>query len=280
MTLATPTGLDAHLYFLHLGSPDPDALIDFHAKVFGTDRLALGGKPATFGANRGLIASSGAPATLLGAAYAVKTPGVLSAVAGRLAASRVTIEEVEHDLFEPGAIAFRDPDGNRIEYGLARRPTAAAGALPARLQHAVVGSRNPDRMVAFFTQVVGMTISDKVLDEIGELKVCFMRSNAEHHSFAVFKTSKDRFDHQSYELTSWNDIRDWGDRLANRRIPVAWGPGRHGPGNNLFLFFHDPDGNWIELSAEIEVCAIDRPMGTWPHEERTLNSWGSGLLRS
>jgi hypothetical protein len=56
--------------------------------------------------------------------------------------------------------------------------------------------------------------------------------------------------------------------------------GRHGPGNNLFLFFHDPDDNWIELSAEIEFCAIDRPIGTWPHEERTLNSWGSGLLRS
>jgi hypothetical protein len=64
------------------------------------------------------------------------------------------------------------------------------------------------------------------------------------------------------------------------RVPVKWGPGRHGPGNNLFLFVHDPDGNWVELSAEIEVVAPDRPLGFWPHEERTLNSWGSAPLRS
>ena len=61
---------------------------------------------------------------------------------------------------------------------------------------------------------------------------------------------------------------------------MKWGPGRHGPGNNLFLFVHDPDGNWVELSAELEVVAPDRPTGTWPHEERTLNSWGSAPLRS
>jgi catechol 2,3-dioxygenase len=30
------------------------------------------------------------------------------------------------------------------------------------------------------------------------------------------------------------------------------GPGRHGPGNNLFVFFDDPSGNHIELSAEME----------------------------
>ena len=30
------------------------------------------------------------------------------------------------------------------------------------------------------------------------------------------------------------------------------GTGRHGPGNNLFLFFDDLDGNHIELSAEME----------------------------
>jgi len=33
---------------------------------------------------------------------------------------------------------------------------------------------------------------------------------------------------------------------------VKWGPGRHGPGNNLFVFIHDLDGNWVEVSAELE----------------------------
>lgn len=56
--------------------------------------------------------------------------------------------------------------------------------------------------------------------------------------------------------------------------------GCDGPGQNLFMFIHDADGNWVELSAELEIVAEDRPVGAWTHERRTLNSWGQGLLRS
>ena len=57
------------------------------------------------------------------------------------------------------------------------------------------------------------------------------------------------------------------------------GPGRHGPGDNLFFMVSDPDGNSVELSAEIEIVADNREMGDWLHEERTLNYWGKGMLR-
>ncbi|MBU6206740.1 MAG: hypothetical protein KGQ42_03550 [Alphaproteobacteria bacterium] len=50
--------------------------------------------------------------------------------------------------------------------------------------------------------------------------------------------------------------------------------------NNLFVFIHDPDGNWVELSAELAQVAADKPAGEWPHEVRTLNFWGQGMLRS
>ena len=35
-----------------------------------------------------------------------------------------------------------------------------------------------------------------------------------------------------------------------------------------------------EISAEIEVCAPERPEGIWPHEQRTLNLWGMALMRT
>jgi catechol 2,3-dioxygenase-like lactoylglutathione lyase family enzyme len=127
---------------------------------------------------------------------------------------------------------------------------------------------------------LGFTLSDIVVDGGGGIRTVFLRSSQEHHSFAVFQASENRFDHHCYEVGDWNDIRDWADHMAAARIPLKWGPGRHGPGNNLFMFVHDIDGNWIELSAELEIVAHDRPAGTWPHEERTLNSWGQGMLRS
>jgi catechol 2,3-dioxygenase len=36
----------------------------------------------------------------------------------------------------------------------------------------------------------------------------------------------------------------------------------------------------VEISAELERVTPDRPVGAWLHEERTLNSWGRGVLRS
>ena len=56
--------------------------------------------------------------------------------------------------------------------------------------------------------------------------------------------------------------------------------GRHGPGNNLFIFIEDPDGNWIEISAELEVIH-DRQVKVWKHEPKTLNLWGPhSIMRS
>jgi hypothetical protein len=42
----------------------------------------------------------------------------------------------------------------------------------------------------------------------------------------------------------------------------------------------DPDGNRIEISAEIEIVNGDRPVGSWPHEETTFNRWGPAPFRS
>ena len=82
------------------------------------------------------------------------------------------------------------------------------------------------------------------------------------------------------ETTSWNDIRDWADHLGDMRIELSWGPGRHGPGNNLFFMVCDADGNMVELSAEIEE--MDRYMAArqWKHEPHTLNLWGVAWMRS
>jgi catechol 2,3-dioxygenase-like lactoylglutathione lyase family enzyme len=175
---------------------------------------------------------------------------------------------------------LHDPDGNRISYGLATTDTVPIDALEARLQHVGLATCDPARLNAFYERTVGYQTSDQVLDGTETLCALFLRSDHEHHSLALFQAQENRIDHQCYEVANWNGIRDWGDHFAALRIAIQWGPGRHGPGNNLFLFVHDPDGNWVEFSAELEVVAPDRPVGIWAHEERTLNSWGQAFLRS
>ena len=138
---------------------------------------------------------------------------------------------------------------------------------------------NIDGLLPFYTDGLGFRLSDRVQDKAQNATACFLRSGPEHHSFAVFAAAENRLDHHSYEANNWNDIKNWADHLAAMNVELAWGPGRHGPGNNLFLRFDDLDGNKIEVSAEIETIENNRPAGLWEHSERTLNLWGRGLLR-
>lgn len=98
--------------------------------------------------------------------------------------------------------------------------------------------------------------------------------------FAVFRAPEKRLDHHSYEVGDWNAIRDWCDHFAAQEHLLLWGPGRHGAGNNLFAMIHDADGNWIEVSAELETITEERSVKRWEHGPRPLNLWGQAKLRS
>ena len=271
--------MKARLSYIELGSPDPEALSRFYRDAFSAEVETAGETRICRGPDRCVMISPGEARTLKSAGYAVYDPVWLDGLVERLTHAGV-VHARTHTLIFEDAVGFTDPSGNNIFFGVPRAHAPATKGLSGRIQHVVVATRDAAAMVDFYTRVVGLIESDRVLDGEGVMRTAFMRSDNEHHSFAVFQASEDRFDHHCYEATDWNAIRDWGDHFADLRVPVKWGPGRHGPGNNLFLFVHDPDGNWVEISAEIEVVAPDRPRGVWPHEERTLNSWGSAPLRS
>jgi hypothetical protein len=41
--------------------------------------------------------------------------------------------------------------------------------------------------------------------------------------------------------------------LAANGFRLHWGPGRHGPGHNIFTYYNDPDGNQVELVTQLDV---------------------------
>ncbi|HEU4960739.1 MAG TPA: VOC family protein [Sphingomonas sp.] len=275
--------LVASLHYLELGCSDPANSGDFYRRAMGYSLAQDGEALIACGPDRRLILVAGNARALVSAGFALPDAQELARLRARIRASGWEAHDGPTRLFLD-AVTVEDPDGNRFVFGLPGpdQPAVAqdADTPAARLQHVVVASRAPAAIVRFFCDVLGFTLSDDVLDEKGGVRTSFLRCSQEHHSFAVFMAAENRLDHHCYETSDWNAIRDWADHLAAARIPLQWGPGRHGPGNNLFIFIHDPDGNWVELSAELEVVTHDRPVGQWPHEQRTLNSWGQGLLRS
>jgi catechol 2,3-dioxygenase-like lactoylglutathione lyase family enzyme len=268
----------ARLHHLHLSSTDPERLSGFYARMLDYQVVRTGGIWVLSGGERNLLVSEGPEGAVPFSAYAVNDFHSLERLRDRLAAAG-PLEPAHSPLFSEGAFGLKDPQGRHIVFGVARRTDFPDGR-PGRLQHVVFQTTALDPLLDFYVGKLGFAISDKVMNEDGSLAVFFIRSDHEHHSLAFFRGSKNELDHHAYETTCWNDIRDWGDRFGRERIPMFWGPGRHGPGNNLFFMVRDPDGNKLELSAELENFTPDQPPRTWPNTEHTLNYWGSAWMRS
>jgi catechol 2,3-dioxygenase len=279
MTTTLQTSTPASLHHLHITSDKPEALAKFYQDQFALEASRCGQLHVLRGGTRAVIISEGPVATLASAGYALQSEQDLDSLRARLQQSGARPEAVSNPLFRDIAFQVRDPQGRKICFGV---PLHARGvdAEPARLQHTVFQTTELEAVVRFYVEQVGFAVSDEVVDEDGTLMVVFLRSDDEHHTLAFFRGSRNEWDHHCYETSEWNDIRDWGDKFARQRIPIFFGPGRHGPGNNLFFMVNDPDGNRLELSAEMQRVAAETIPGVWPHGEYTLNSWGRAWIRS
>ena len=265
----------ATLHHLCRTSPEPDRLARFYGELLD-DRVERAGKDwLVSGPGRRLVVSGGAKAAVPYFALRMESRDQLRAFRSRLE-RKTAIEPSPSPVFGAEAFAVADPDGRRVALGIAG-PETTGGA--GRLQHFVCASTQLEALLGFYRDVLGFEESDRVMEDEA-LAAAFLRSDPEHHSFAAFRAPESRADHHCYETRSWNDIRDWADRMGRLRIPLWWGPGRHGPGNNLFFMIEDPDGHKVEFSAELERLPSGAPFRTWPHEQRTLNLWGSAWMRS
>ena len=273
----------ALLHHLALESPDPERLADFLATTLQMRcEPAPGGGAVLAGPERLIVVEPGSGAGARHVAYAVGDPGRVEELEARFASRGVRTERADSPFLEAGSFRVSAPDGVTLLFGVpvAPAPPADAGGLSGRLQHAVFRSPEPEPLLSFLVDEAGFVLSDRVEDKTQGLTAGFVRSDPEHHSFAAFRASRPAFDHYALEADGWNDLRDWADHFAELRIPIWWGPGRHGPGNNLFLMIRDPDGSRIEISAEMEHMERDVPHRVWPQEERTLNLWGTAWMRT
>ena len=271
----------AVLDHLQLSSPQPEALARYYAQAFGMTARQQGQTWVCAGPGRALALVPGPANRLDYAALRFADEAAWHALRERIPASLAEAAPPAALLDTP-AFAVRDRDGNRIVFtSRASALDGPAAATPAAyLQHFALRTTSPQRLMEFYTGVLGFTLSDEVRDADGVLRACFVRSSHLHHVLAIFMSPEARYDHQSFEAHDWMALRDWADHMGAQKLPLVWGIGRHGPGNDAFFMIADPDGNLAEISTEIEVCAPERPAGLWPHEQRTLNLWGSAIMRS
>jgi catechol 2,3-dioxygenase-like lactoylglutathione lyase family enzyme len=271
----------AQLDHIAVNSPDPKALAEFYGRAMQmqVNPVDNGGYQCE-GLERRMVFYPGEAKTQRYYGWNLPSQADVDNLRGRLHTAGLHTTASPSPFFNEQAFSVQDPDGHTLVVGHDPSPRNRQQGLPARLQHFAFGTTNIQPMLDFYEKLVGMRISDNVYADDGSLRSSFLRAGNEHHILAIFVAGQNSYDHHCYEAIEWNLIRDWADFLSNQDILLDWGPGRHGPGNNLFFMIRDPDTNWLEISAELELVTEERPTGRWQHREKTLNSWGKAYLRS
>lgn len=272
--------LGLRLDALVLGSPDPARLVAFYNEQMGMRVISRGDDWTLLeGPGRRIVVRPGFARQLHAAGYRALDRASYDALRARLERAGVPMRAGAGPWYAGlEGFTFTDPEGHEMAV-FAGGELAGGEGLPGRLQHVVFSTPKAPELARFYRDVVGFVLSDEVFDEKGKLKSSFVRSDPEHHSLAVFDGEAPALDHYCFETPDWAWIRDWADHFSKYGTKLFWGPGRHGPGNNLFFMVLDCDGNRIEISCELEEVPEGRAPGNWPFDYRAYNSWGPAPLR-
>jgi catechol 2,3-dioxygenase len=150
------------------------------------------------------------------------------------------------------AFEFQDPDGNgfRVYRAQSRRaPIVSDGPYPVlKLGHFTLRTPRTVDLARFHRETVGFRISD--FRAGGGV---FMRCGREHHNLAYVHGETPLFHHMAFDLGNWEGTKRCLDWLARQQWAVEDGPTRHGPGNNVAVYFGDPDGFHLEMYSEMET---------------------------
>jgi catechol-2,3-dioxygenase len=181
---------------------------------------------------------------------------------------------------EPGlgkAIRAVGPSGLVLELytEMAREPLSVEHYMPQlarRFGHVTLLTTERLEMQRFLVDVLGFRVTDVLAD-----RVCWLRCDTDHHGIALREHTRNAIHHYAFQLEDWGTIERYCDNLARLGRRLVWGPGRHGPGRNLFTYLPDPDNTIVEAYADL-LQVIDehsyRPIDWSEPGNDALNLWG------
>jgi catechol 2,3-dioxygenase len=125
-----------------------------------------------------------------------------------------------------------------------------------RLAHATLAARDLDRMVAFYTDVLGFHVTNRGEPMPGMGDMVFLSQTPDEHHQIVLVQSKEpaqrgfmMADHLAFRTVSLDHLRELVQRLADDGNTSAMTVSH---GNAWSVYFTDPEGNGLE-------CFIDSP---------------------
>jgi catechol-2,3-dioxygenase len=239
-----------------LTTPDLARQVAYYTEVVGLTLLERDTKRALLASKQGFEAVAlepGAPNALSRLAFQVAPGSDLGELARELA--RHGVKSERRSGISPGvaeAIVFKDPKDTLIEvfseYAFAREDPVQAGIMPLKLGHVAYRVNDVQRVVKFYTDMLGFRVSDWHGDTFA-----FLRCGPDHHTVNFVFDEVPQLHHIAFEVKDWAEIQRACEWLAKNNIHLVWGPVRHIIGHNVAIYHRNADKVRVEFFCEMDL---------------------------
>ncbi|TCM19735.1 catechol-2,3-dioxygenase [Novosphingobium sp. PhB165] len=262
---------------IELALPDPAAAATFMTEIWGMAAAEVqGGTHYLRGSGPFpyLVAFEKAEDEFVRSTTFVCTADELEALKQRIAAAGWTARPtVSEDLGGGQGLLVELPEGTILRFlvGASEAEPITGRDLPVKLTHVVFNAADAEACGEAVEDILGFRVSDRTKGMV------FVRCNDSHHSTAFARAGFASLNHVAFEMEDIDAVMRGIGRLRDHAMVPAWGPGRHGPGANVYAYFIAPFGPVVEFSTAVEKVPEDYKVGapedwTWPPNR--IDQWG------
>lgn len=262
---------------IELALPDPAGAARFMLDIWGMAPGEVRGDTHYLrgsGSYPYLVAFEKADAEFVRHTTFVCTAGELAGIRAKAAQRGWPLTDTVSD--DPGAgagVIVELPEGELLRFLVDTTEVApiAGRDLPVKLTHVVFNSADAEASGLAAEDVLGFRVSDRTKGMV------FVRCNDSHHSTAFARAGFPSLNHIAFEMEDLDAVMRGIGRMRDHGFAPAWGPGRHGPGANVYAYYIAPFGPVIEYSTAVEKVPDDYQAGspedwTWPPNR--IDQWG------
>ena len=268
---------------IELGVRDLARSADFYRQAWGLEDVAAEEGAvymrATGGEHHVLTLRQQGKASLLGVHFAARDQVTVDRLCAQAKAFGIDVAHDPKPL--PGATGggygfrFRTPEGMPMSISSdvnRHTDTTLDRSRPSKISHVVLNSGNAESQVKFLIDVLGFKLSDSTH------MMEFLRCSCDHHSVAMVRSQGPSLNHVAYEVPNIDGLMLGSGRLRKLGFDIEWGVGRHGPGNNVFSYFIEPDGFVAEYTTEVdqidEATHVAQGPDYWEAVRSGPDRWG------
>ena len=268
--------LIAHLAHVEVLTPTPERSLQFYREVIGLEESGRAGQSVFLRgwgewSHHSLILTE-APRPGLGhIGWRTWSPADLDTAVARLEARGAGAGWHEPSVGHGRAFRFHSPGGHLhevfwenelyvappgMESPYPDRPQryAPRGVAPRQIDHITVMTADPKGDAEWFRDTLGSTFTEyTMLSDESDLVVFAMSTNNEKsHDLGLILDGSGipgRMHHLAWWVDSRDDLLRAADIILNAGTAIEFGPGRHGMGEQDYLYVREPGGSRVEINT-------------------------------